>query len=241
MAELDKLQATAYQRDTRQNSLRRQNKELEKLLADLQSSHQKELTMLTKRKDAKIASADQLRIYHQQEADTITRKAETALEKRDRAQETAAALQAQVQAVTERIQKLDDRIHHVTFNNKRLEAELQEARLEATRASTNPGNIVQMAMNLSGLQEKPAHTGESVGPLDHIIQGFKPSPLDCEATTEIATIQAQLEAPLAAREANETPAVSAPVASNEGVNEAAPIDALNTRAVHPVFNLYRLS
>ena len=76
---------------------------------------------------------------------------------------------------------------------------------------------MQMAMNVSGLQEQPAPPpAESVGPLDHIIQGFEPPPPDFQANTRIEQftgIQAQLEA-LTAREANETPAVPAPVASN---------------------------
>ena len=63
----------------------------------MRKSHQKELE-----------SADQLRMYHQQKADTMSRRAETVLEARDRAQETAATLQAQVQAFTDRIKNLEE-------------------------------------------------------------------------------------------------------------------------------------
>ena len=133
-----------------------QNKELERQLEELRSSHQKELTKLTKRKDAELASADQLQMYHQQAARTMAKQAETAFDERDRAQETAAAFQTQIEAFTERITKLDDRIHHVRFTNKRLEPELQEARLDATRGSANSGNILKMAIDVSGLQEQPA-------------------------------------------------------------------------------------
>ena len=80
-------------------------------------------------------------------------------------------------------------------------------------------------MNVSGLQEQPPlPLEESVGPLDHIIQGFEPPPPDFQANTRIeqfTAIQAQLEA-FTAREANETPAVPAPVASNERAEDAAP-------------------
>ena len=148
----------------------------------------------------------------------MSRRVETALEAHDRAQETAATLQAQVQAFTERIKHLEDWIHHATFTNKKLKAELQDARLDATRAQANPGNFVRMAMNVSGLQEQPAPPpAESVGPLDHIIQGFEPPPPDFQANPRIEQftgIQAQLEAP-ATREANKTFALAAPVASNE--------------------------
>ena len=139
----------------------------------------------------------------------MARQAETALQKRDRAQEKASTLQSKVQAFTERIKKLEDQIHHVTFKNKKLEVKLQEARLDATRAQTNPRNIVQMAMNASGLHEEPAPGGKSVGPLDHIFMGFQPPPLDFQPNPEIeqfATIQEQLDAHAA-------PAAQPPVVS----------------------------
>ena len=101
MAERDKLQATAKQLDTCQNPLRKQNKELETQLADMRASHQKELVILVKRKDAELASADEMRKSHQQEADAMARQAETALQKRDRSQEKGSTLQSNVQAFTQ--------------------------------------------------------------------------------------------------------------------------------------------
>ena len=222
VAERDKLQVTAKQRDTRKKPLRRQNKELEKQIEELRKSHQK-----------KLESADQLRTLHQQEADTMARRAETALEERDRAQEAANTLQAQVQAFTERIKNLEDKIHHATFENKRLETELRVARLDAIRTSTpNPRYFVQEAMNVSGIQEQPEPPlAESVGPLDHIIQGFQPPPPDFQANPRIEQftgIRAQLEA-LEANHATASPTVpAAPVELNEGVE-----DALNRLAVQP--------
>ena len=52
-----------------------------------------------------------------------------------------------MQTFIERIKKLEDQIYHVTFKNKKLEAELQEALLDAKRAQTNRRYIVQMSMN----------------------------------------------------------------------------------------------
>ena len=82
---------------------------------------------------------------------------------------------------------------------------------------------MQITIDVSGLQEQPAPPGESVGPLDHIIQGFKPPQLDSRMTAQfehVASIQAQLEA-LAARDTVEAPAVQPPVVSNEGEKDAA--------------------
>ena len=116
--------------------------------------------MLTKHNDAKLASADQLRINHQQEASTIARQVETALYKRDRAQEIAAALESSVQAFKERISYVEDQIYHITTSKKKLETELHEARFDATRASSKSWKMVQMAIDASGLQEQPSHQGE---------------------------------------------------------------------------------
>ena len=170
----------------------------------------------------------------------MVRSAETALEERDRAQETAATLRAQIEAFTERITKLEDRIHHVTFANKRLEAELQEAKLESIRASKNPGNILQMAIDASGLQEQPPHQEESVGPLDNIIEGFQPPPLDFQTRAQIQqfeSIQAQFEAQ-AERGMIQAPAAQPPVEAYEaapGAELPLPQEQLPTDAALPSF------
>ena len=94
---------------------------------------------------------------------------------------------------------------------------MQEARLDATLESANFGNILQMAIDVSGLQEQPAPPDESVRPLDYIIQGFHPPPLDSGTTAQIekdASIQAQLEV-LAGRDTVEAPAVQPPVVSTK--------------------------
>ena len=75
-----------------------------------------------------------------------------------------------------------------SITKKKLEVELDEVRRDATSATTNNGNIVQMAMDVSCLQEEPTQLGEDVGSLDHIIEGFQPLPLDFQRTAQIEQV-----------------------------------------------------
>ena len=231
VAERDRLQTAAKQRDNRLQPLRLQIKELEQRLKLLQMSHHEELLKLSKQKDAEIASADQLQMYSTQEASECSKKAEAALEERNRSQEKAATLQSQLEAYQERIANLEDQIHTLTSCNVKLPIASNKTHRHSTFASSNSANFVQLAMDVSGIQEHHVNMSEEVGSLNHILDGFQPPPLNSPTALHIdpfAALQMELDAN-AGRDTFEPAVIPASLVSDE--------EAVNSALFDPTFAL----